>query len=239
MVNLIMCVGVSSYQVRRDDGVEEATDAALEELTNLVALRITDGRFQGGVLPRYKDARSGALAALETIIDRDSAEYAKALEAARAARKRVVASLRRSGGVAVPLRHADWYWEEYAARDGGNGTEFLVFVRYDVSLDMLRSLVQRYSVPTDVLGAPAIPYFPSLAWSAPDVSAGAMLLAVPPALARARLAKGDVITAVAGTAVEDPADLGQRLGQQPKHGSVALTVKHDHGPPRAVEWKVE
>ena len=90
------------------------------------------------------------LATLQAVdVDRTSKDYAAANDVVRAARKRVVEILQASGGAAVPAQRSDWYWEEYAM-EKGSGTEVLVFVRYDVSLDAVKALVEKFSTTSTV-----------------------------------------------------------------------------------------
>ena len=169
-----MCVGVSSYRPTRDDGIAEATDAALEELVSAVGLKISDPFFRENVMPVYSDVRAKALSALQTADLEPTSEgsaataHAAADDLVRKARKHVVEVLQLSGGAAVPAQRSDWYWEEYA-RENGKGNEVLVFVRYDVSLDAVRALVDKYSAVTPVMGSSAMTAFPALAWHYPEL----------------------------------------------------------------------
>src|SRR4029079_1168357 len=146
MINRLMCVGISAFHGNKEDGVPEATDAALEELISAVGLKISTPFFKDTVVPSYSDARNKALGALqsasmERTSDAKIAVYKAALDTVHNARKRVVAALQTSGGAAVPTQRCDWYWEEYEGEGGSGDTELLVFVRFDVSLDAVRALV--------------------------------------------------------------------------------------------------
>jgi len=164
-INRLMCVGVSSYRATREDAVAEANDAALEELVNTVGLKVTEPFFREQILTGFSEVRQKALSAMrDADVDRYGPTYAAANEAVRKGRKRVVDVLRISGGAAVPAQRSDWYWEEYAG-EKGRGNETLVFVRYDVPIDTVRALVDRYSTPTTAEGTTAMTAFPSERWA--------------------------------------------------------------------------
>ncbi|HEY0190052.1 MAG TPA: hypothetical protein VGC42_02950, partial [Kofleriaceae bacterium] len=235
-INRLTCVGVSAYRATREDGVTEANDAALEELVNTIGLKITDPFFRDNVLATYTGARNEALSALQAAdVDRTSRGYLDALGVARKARKRVVDVLRASGGAAVPAQRADWYWEEYAG-DKGKPNEVLVFVRYDVSLDAMRNLVQRYSSTTAVQGMVAVTAFPGLAWPLPDFTGGALLTKV--TRAGSPLTSASLVVALAGQPVVDAPSFAKRLTDAERApGTVALTVQTGDAKPQVVELK--
>ncbi|HSS02778.1 MAG TPA: hypothetical protein VLM79_37210 [Kofleriaceae bacterium] len=226
MINRLMCVGVSAFRPTRDDAVTEANDAALEELVNTVGLKISDSFFRETISPIYSDIRTKALAALQAAdLDRSSKTYADAAAVVRKARRRVVEILQASGGAAVPSQRSDWYWEEYAG-ENGKPNEVLVFVRYDVPLDAVRALVERYSTTTSVQGNSAMTAFPALAWSYSDFTGGALLTKVGKQLASAGIAAQQIIMAVGEQRVADATTFVRRLGEA-AHGDAAiqLTVK--------------
>ncbi len=143
-INRIVCVGVSSYRPDRGDAVAEASDAALDELVNAVGLKIAAPMFRDDVLAGYSKVRANALSTLQSNeTDRTTPTYLAASDVVRKARRSVVELLKSSGGAAVPAQRSDWYWEEYN-REKGAGTEFRVFVRYDVCSTRSR----RWSTPT-------------------------------------------------------------------------------------------
>lgn len=225
MINRLMCVGVSSYRTTRDDAVTEATDAALEELVNTVGLKVSDPVFREAV-PGYSDARAKALAALQGAdLNRRGKPYADAAAVVRKARKRVVEVLQASGGPAVPSQRSDWYWEEYAGeKDAPNET--LVFVRYDVPLDAVRALVEKYSTTTSVMGNSAMTAFPALAWQYPDFTGGALLTKVSKVIEAAGVAPQQIVMAVGDQRVTDATGFARRFGEA-AHGTgeIQLTVK--------------
>jgi hypothetical protein len=226
MINLLMCVGVSAFRPTRDDAVTEANDAALEELVNTVGLKISDSFFRETISPIYSDIRTKALAALQAAdLDRSSKAYADAAAVVRKARRRVVEILQASGGAAVPSQRSDWYWEEYAG-ENGKPNEVLVFVRYDVPLDAVRGLVERYSTTTSVQGNSAMTAFPALAWPYQDFTGGALLTKVGKQLAAAGIAAQQIVMAIGEQHVADASTFARRLGEA-AHGDAAiqLTVK--------------
>ena len=236
MINRLMCIGVSSYRPTRDEAVAEASDAALEELVSAVGLKISDPYFRETVISGYAGARAKALSALQAAeLDQASAAYTAADDVVTKARKRVVEVLHASGGAAVPTQRSDWYWEEYAAKKGG--TEVLVFVRYDVTLDAVKALVEKYSAATPIIGSTAMTAFPALAWQYPDFTGGALLTKVGHPLAEAGLASQSVVMAVGEQRVGDAIGFARRLEEwrQQTAGDLALTVKTGEAPVHTVE----
>lgn len=225
LVNRLMCVGVSAYRGSRDEALVDANEAALDELLFTVGLKVSDPFFRDTVIPMYSDTRSKALAALQAAdTARTGNDYQQAAEVIRASRKRVVQLLKASGGPAVPAQRSDWYWEEYAADKGSGsaGTESLVFVRYDVSLDVLKALVERYGTPSTVLGSTVLTAFPALAWSDAAFPGGAMVVAPTGPLATAGLAAKDVISAAAAKRVTSAAEFAALAEGT---GELTLTVR--------------
>jgi hypothetical protein len=237
MINRLMCIGVSSYRPTRDEALGEASDAALDELVNSIGLKITDPFFRNTVMSNYAGPRAKALSALQaTDLEQTSPAYTAAVDAVAKARRRVAEILRASGGAAVPSQRSDWYWEEYAAKKGG--TEVLVFIRYDVTLDAMKVLVEKYSATTTVLGSTAMTAFPALAWLAPDFTGGAMLTRVAHALSDAGIAVSNVVMAVGDQPVSDATGFARRIEEwKPGTGGLQLTVATGEGPTRVVDVK--
>jgi len=236
MINRLMCIGVSSYRSTRDEAVAEASDAALEELVSAVGLKISDPVFRETIITGYAGARAKALSALQAAeLDQTSAAYAAADDVVTKARKRVVEVLHASGGAAVPSQRSDWYWEEYAAKKGG--TEALVFVRYDVTLDAIKALVDKYSAATPVNGSTAMTAFPALAWQYADFTGGAVLTKVGHPFADAGVAAQSVVMKVGDQRVGDAIGFARRFEEwrQQTEGDLALTVKTGDAPARTVE----
>src|SRR5690606_19763293 len=115
-----------------------------------------------------------------------------------------------SGGQAVPVQQSDWYWEEYQALDG-DGTEFLVFVRYDISLDAARKLIETYTKPIEVGGSQVVAAFPLLAWHHPDFEGAAMVVEAGGKLARAGAQEGSLIAELGNTPTKTARALGEAL----------------------------
>jgi DNA-directed RNA polymerase subunit RPC12/RpoP len=235
MINRLMCIGVSSYRPTRDEAVAEASDAALEELVSAVGLKISDPFFRETVISGYARARAKALSALQGAeLDQTSAAYTAADDVVTKARKRVVEVLHASGGAAVPTQRSDWYWEEYAAKKGG--TELLVFVRYDVTLDAVKALVEKYSAATPISGSTAMTAFPALAWQYADFTGGALLTKVGQPFADAGIASQSVVMAVGDQRVGDAIGFARRIEEwKQAAGGLALTVKTGDAPARVVE----
>ncbi|HEY0251096.1 MAG TPA: PDZ domain-containing protein, partial [Kofleriaceae bacterium] len=138
------------------------------------------------------------------------------------------------GGAAVPVQRSDWYWEEYAGEAGSDSagsaagaTEFLVFVRYDVSTDAVHALLDRYSASATVppSNATAMTAFPELAWKSPRLAGGALITRPGSRLERAGIKAGDIVTAVAGESVADATAFAKKLTDKP----VKLTVLANDG----------
>lgn len=209
MINRLMCVGVSSYRSTRSEGVDEANDAALEELANTIALKISNPAFKASSLA-YVESRNKALAALQSAdVDRAGAPYASANSAVRKARHRVVELLQSTGGPAVPAQRTDWYWEEYS-KEKGTGTEALVFVRYDVTNEVQQKLVENYSTQVSLPnGSSALTAFPSIAWRDAAFAGGALLASIGKPLAAAGIAPYELVTSVGAQVVVDAPSLAK------------------------------
>jgi hypothetical protein len=235
-INRLTCIGVSSYRSNQNDAVIEAADAALDELVNAVALKINAQVFKDTELASYSSARSKALQALQALdTDRRSAGYAAADEVVRKARHRVADILKESGAPAAPTQRSDWYWEEYAIEKGG-GTEFLVFVRYDVTLDAVKALVEKYSAVTSFDGGAAITAFPGLAWQYADFTGGAVLTKVGRPYSNAAIAPHSILVSVGDQHVVDAAGLARQLTEATKTpGDLKVTVKTGDGAPQAID----
>ncbi|TMQ19469.1 MAG: hypothetical protein E6J91_06165 [Deltaproteobacteria bacterium] len=225
----------SSYRRTKEEGMADANDAALEELVIAIGVKISEPFFQDNVVAGYSAARTKAFAALQaTEIDRSSPAYAAADDAVRKVRRRVVEILQGSGGAAVPARQADWYWEEYKVEKGA-GTEYLVFVRYDISTDAVKSLVERYSATTQVNGSAVMTAFPALAWQYPDFTGGAILTKVGGPLAGA-VAPQQIVMAAGDQRVLDAGGLARRVEDWKRAtGDLALTVKAGDGPAKVIQ----
>ena len=225
MINRLMCVGVSSYRTTRDDAVTEANDAALEELVNAVGLKVTNPVFRDAT-PGFSDARAKALAAVQAAdLNRAGKAYADAATVVRNARRRVVEIFQASGGPAVPSQRSDWYWEEYAG-DKGQANEVLVFVRYDVPIDAVRALVEKYSTTSSVVGTNAMTAFPALAWEHTDFTGGAVITKASRLLELSGVLPQHIVMAIGEHRVADAPGFARRLGEALRATDpIQLTVK--------------
>lgn len=234
LINRVMCVGVSSYRGTREAAVAEANDAALEEFVSTVGLKIAEPFFKEHVVTSFSPVRAKALAALQDAdIDRTSPRYLAASTAVGKARRHVVEMLLASGGAAVPSRRTDWYWEEYAKK--GGGTEQLVYVRYDITLDAVRALVERYSAISAFDDSSAITVFPALGWQYPDLAGGAEIVKAGKQLAEASIAPLAIVATVGGKPVTDAAELARQVHDS--HAPLTLEVKSGEGFAKPVELR--
>ncbi|HEY4181326.1 MAG TPA: hypothetical protein VGM90_30985 [Kofleriaceae bacterium] len=240
MINRVMCVGVSSYRTNRDEAVGEANDAALDELVNTVALKVPETFFKESIVPTYAAARNAQLGAVHAAeAERTGDAYKNAQKAAAASRRIVTEALRATGSAAVPAQRSDWHWEEYAA-DGGGPNEQLVFVRYDVALDAVRSLVEHYSVPVSTIGgASLVTAFPGLGWESPDLASGAVVIKPGTKLARSGVKAETVIVAIDDQPVGDALQLSRALEAADKaHTEVHLKIVTPGAPTATLSVKL-
>jgi hypothetical protein len=239
LINRLMCIGVSSYRATRDEGVSEAKNAALDELAIAVGLKVSNPTFQKEILPVASAARIKALTALQNAdTDRKSAAYKSALEVVREARKRAVEAFEGSGGPALPAQRSDWYWEEYAIdekKGSASGTEVLVFVRYDVNLDSMKALVERYSTTAPAGRSVVSNAFPGLAWVNPAFSGGVMLQKVGRPF-DASVKPFAIVTSVDDQRITDIASLAKRL-EQPAAKAITVLDREPDAKPRTIEVK--
>jgi hypothetical protein len=223
----LACVGVSSYLVSRDAARLEAINAALEEMGNTIGLKIQAKPFEEIVRPMFGSARADALRALETARSVPTSDgYKRAVELVRTARQAAAEALPLTGGSAAPVQQADWYWEEYKRADA-QGTEFLVFVRFDLNPEGLNALMEEYSSPVEVLGSKVVTLFPGLAWRYPDVKQGVVVLEASGGLKSFGVQDRDLIVALNGQPVRSSADLASKLDKDDR--SAVLSVKTKDG----------
>lgn len=178
------CVGVSAYGTDCDVAVRAANDAALDELVNLIGIRIGDAWFKDNVLAGYSSARTKMLATMQNA--------------------------------------------------GPRAEE--VFVRYDVTLDAVKSLVERYSTKSALHGSSVVTAFPGLAWQYPDFDGGVMFEKVAGPLA-ASAQPLHVITAVNEEKITDASTLMAQLNQTAKGAEATLTVRAVDGAPTKISFK--
>lgn len=210
-VNRLSCVGISAYHDSREEARIEASNAALEEMVNSIGLKIESASFQERVRPLYESSRSKALSALEEVRGTPAKpEYRDAREAVLAGRKRVAEALVATGGAAAPAQQAAWYWEEYP-KLSGTGTEFLVFVRFDISLSAMKSLITGYTDEVDALGGKVVTVFPAAAWALPEVKHGALVVKSDGGLEKLGVRELSVITAAEGEPVRIASELAHKV----------------------------
>jgi hypothetical protein len=223
-VNRLSCVGISAYSDNREAARIEAGNAAMEELVNSIGLKIGNSTFQQKVRPLYDPFRTKVLSDLEAVRGKSgSADYNKALDAVRAGRKAVAEALVATGGSAVPAQHAAWYWEEYN-KEGGPGTEFLVFVRFDISLDALRSLTRTYTDEVDVGGSRVVTVFPGIAWQRAAARSGGLVLKSFGALQKLGVRDSSVVKGVDGEPIRTASELAARLRAKTKGAKLSVVM---------------
>jgi hypothetical protein len=222
-VNRLSCVGISPYMELREEARVEATNAALEEMVNTVGLKIVTPTFQQRVRPLYDDSRARALTEFEQARAKSPSgtEYQKALKTLSTARKGVVAALVATGGSAAPTQHAAWFWEEYT-KEPGSGTEFLVFVRFDITVDAINALKATYSDSIDVLGSKIVTVFPGVVWRLPAATNGALVLRSGGALQKLDVAELSVVTAIDGQAVRTASEMARSLSKSGRAAKLTL-----------------
>ena len=224
IVNRLSCVGISAYVDSREEGRLQATNAAFEEMTNSIGLKIDNPAFQSRVRPMYEAARAKGLNDLEAVRGTPGAEYQKARERVDSARKAVAQALVATGGAAAPAQQSAWYWEEYD-KPNGAGTEFLVFVRYDIGQSAMTSLMITYADVIDAGGGgKVVTLFPSIAWALPTSSGGALVVRSSGDLARIGVPENAVVTAIDGTAVRTAPDMVARLKKAGRSAKVTVVM---------------
>lgn len=165
----LICSAASGFGTTRDQAEDDATDIAREALLELALLR--GGEEIRAQRALYSEARSAALASP----DREATRRTRHAVASRA-----------------QLGHREsWYWEEYNRLDG-DGTEFLVFVRFTATADEIESLLAGYrTAATD--GAELAPIVPGVRWALDPGDDLAWFVVRPGALAGLGVRAGDVL----------------------------------------------
>jgi anti-anti-sigma regulatory factor len=221
----LSCVGVSSYLAARDAAQAEATSGALEEMANTIGLKISGKTFEETVRPLFGSARADALLALENARTTPTGDaYKRAVEVVRTARQAAAEALRSTGGSAAPVQQADWYWEEYNRADA-KGTEFLVFVRFDLNQDSLNALMQEYSSVVEVLGSKVVTLFPGLVWRQADAKQGVIVVDAGGRLKSLGVQDDDIILALNEEPVRGSADLASKLDKLDSRATLKVKGK--------------
>ena len=237
----LTCVGVSTYADTKEDATIEATEAALEALTNAVDQKVgNDPLFGQQVRKIYSENRQRALADFENARGNDDATtYDSTRKRVRDGRHNVTAALRKTGATFVPTQPADQYWEEYEPLVG-TGSRFLVFVKYSFSPDVTKKLVERYSRPVLAEGARVLTVFPAVAWRFPEVTNGAVIVATTPegAVGQIGLQPQYVVLMVKNQVIADADSFAAAIQESiaalkanPTGGDLPIDVKRDDGPP--------
>jgi anti-anti-sigma regulatory factor len=225
----VSCVGVSSPAPSPEDGEDEARDAALDGVANAIGTRIGDAKWQAGVEKVFDQVRQAKLDAYQH--DPDSANARRDV---REARKAVAASLRATGGGAVPAAPSGKYWEEY---EGEAGKRYLVFVQYQLSTAEAKRLVDSYSHTENADGVTVVGMFPQVAWRYPKVTEGAIVIDVAKGnLKNASLTDQTVVLEVGGRAVRDSSSFSKVVTEEldrlkEKGGRLELRVQAGDGGP--------
>lgn len=169
----LSCVGVSLMDPVRDHSEAEAFEAALEAALHQVLLNVDDA---GAAAQRdlYMSTRTEALSALESARFGDKADDSGPVAAVKQARTRVATASRAQQAPGAPAQRSAWYWEEYEKTDK-SGTEFMVFVRIDLSSAEREALIRHYTTGVKIHGASVLPAYPGAAWTI-DVAGKTALL---------------------------------------------------------------
>lgn len=206
-----VCVGVSSYLPDRDQARAEAMATAMDALASAIGLGIDTAEFSG-LRRDYDDARRKALAEVEEAQSGPKIRLEELRARVRESRRMVSAALQRSGGPGVPSQVADWYWEQYDAE--GGGSEYLVFVRFDIANEAMKTLVTAYGVAADVSGSKVLTSFPSMAWKRLELAEGVTVMGAVGPIAELGVADKDAILLVRDQPVRDAADFALRFGAE-------------------------
>ncbi len=101
----------------------------------------------------------------------------------------------------------------------------MVFVRYDISLSAMKSLMISY---TDVVdaggGGKVVTAFPAIAWKLPAATGGALVIKSAGDLARLGVPQDAVVTAVDGTPVHTAPDLVARLKKAGRSAKLSVVM---------------
>jgi hypothetical protein len=231
------CVGVSSYASGDNAALQQARDAAVEEVVRQVGLLIDDPEWSTQVGAAYLRVRQARLAAFldESLRAPGSLQHERAQAALVDSRKEVITALRRTGGGIVNIdTPADRYQERYAGA-ADSGSRYLAFVRYEIPSEQVQRLIELYSISRDALGATVMTAYPGLAWRYPGLEGGAMVITLGEGYLRdAGAAKGTIITAIQGRPVKN-ADAFARVGDEQvgklegEGGTLRITVKAAEG----------
>jgi len=237
----LVCVGVSTYAETKEDATTEASEAALEALTNAVDQRIgNDPLFAQEVRKIYSENRARALGDYEAArAAEDGTAYDSTRKRVRDGRRNVTAALRKTATSFIPAQPTEEYWEEYEPLVGA-GSRFLVFVRYEFSNDIMKKLTERYATAVESEGAKVLTVFPAVAWRFPEIRDGAVIVATTPtgAVGQIGLQPQYVVLSVKNQQIADAGAFGSVMTEAmtglkalASGGDLPVEVKRDDGPP--------
>jgi hypothetical protein len=236
----LVCTGVSAFSETKEEATSEASEAALEALTNALDQQIgNNALFSQEVRKIYSENRGRALGDFEAAREsEDGTAYDSAKKRVRDGRRNVTAALRKTGSTFIPAQPSEQYWEEYEPLVG-TGSRFLVFVRFTFNTDTVGKLVERYSTPVEAEGAKVLTVFPAVAWRFPEIRDGAVIVALTPkgAVGQIGLLPQYVVLSVKNQQVADADAFAAVIKESitglkanPAGGDLPIEVKRDDGP---------
>jgi hypothetical protein len=233
----IVCFGVSSISLSKEDALDEAGDAALEGVGNALAMQIVNVEWQAALPPIWQATRVAKMAAF----DRDPSNTLARREV-RLARQAVAQLMRTTAGAIVPMVPSATYWEQYQS---SGVARYLAFVQFTLPASNAAALVSRYQQTGRALGATVVTAFPQLGWRYPTLAAGVVVVAVADGRLKNRgLTTGYLLLDVAGRVVSDAPSFEKLIGQEMQRlelvgGNLELTVQAGDIEPRTFQDSVE
>jgi hypothetical protein len=177
----LRCVGVSSYHESLDAAEKEGFEAAVEVFVHTALL---NARSEALEVQRsaYLKARIQAINDLERGSQMpDVVATQKAREAIRLTRARIASAVRSAGAPGAPTQRSSHYWEEYEVEGEAGKTEFLAFIRVDVSNPEVLAFSKYYTTKLEAGGAVMTRLTPSLSWVLPaDTTPLGLFVITPP-----------------------------------------------------------
>jgi hypothetical protein len=196
------CMGVSSYADTQDEAKAEASEAALDELAQVLASKLSADKAEA-IRRESTDARNRAISDWLAAKDAsDNLAYDRAKQAMRAGQGGV-AKLVASSGVFTP--NPETWWAEFEPVYG-TGSRWLVHARFVVTAAQLAQLVERYERAVTAEGISVLTVFPSLAWRHAGLERGVLVIAGVPGIQ-----PGVVITTVNDKQVKDAGDFQAKV----------------------------
>ncbi len=161
----LTCVGISAYRDVRDEAEQEAMAGALEAVLRTTLLT-GDSPGLSEQRDKYLQGWTEAVQNLEKAHDdeKNPQEHEAALGAMLTLRGRVADLALRQRSPGTPIQRTDWYWEQYN-KEPGPGTEFLVWVRIDVSsAEAKAAIANYYGGVIEVDAGKVVPAAPGIGW---------------------------------------------------------------------------